>query len=142
MRNAALTLQAKGLLSQILSLPENWDYTLAGLSRINRESTDAIRTAVQELERAGYITRSRERKENGQLGGADYIIHEQPPEGFIPDNGTTPPLSGEPTQDKPMGKRMYCLMYRQSAPLSLVKRGLLKKLNISASRNSFADETI
>lgn len=102
LRNAALTLKAKGLLSQILSLPENWDYTLAGLSRINRESIDAIRTAVQELERAGYITRSRERKENGQLGGADYIIHEQPPEGFIPDNGTTPPISGQPTQDKPM----------------------------------------
>ena len=78
LRNAALTLKAKGLLSQMLSLPENWDYTLAGLSRINLEQIDAIREAVKELERAGYITRSRLRDDRGQLKGADYIIHEQP----------------------------------------------------------------
>ena len=54
LRNNELTLKAKGLLSQMLSLPEDWDYTLAGLSHINRESIDAIRTAVWELEKAGY----------------------------------------------------------------------------------------
>jgi hypothetical protein len=58
LRNAALSLKAKGLLSQMLSLPENWDYTLKGLSLINRESVDAIRTAIQELERA-YVGKSR-----------------------------------------------------------------------------------
>ena len=52
LRNKELTLKAKGLLSQMLSLPEDWDYTLAGLSYINRESIDAIRTAVWELEKA------------------------------------------------------------------------------------------
>ena len=57
LRNKELTLKAKGLLSQMLSLPEDWDYTLAGLSHINRESIDAIRTAVWELEKAGYILR-------------------------------------------------------------------------------------
>ena len=57
LRNKELSLKAKGLLSQMLSLPEDWDYTLAGLSLINRESIDAIRTAVWELEKAGYITR-------------------------------------------------------------------------------------
>ena len=46
LRNKNLTLKAKGLLSQMLSLPEDWDYTLKGLSYINRESIDAIRTAV------------------------------------------------------------------------------------------------
>ncbi len=56
LRNKELTLKAKGLLSQMLSLPEDWDYTLQGLSHINRESIDAIRTAVWELEKAGYIT--------------------------------------------------------------------------------------
>ena len=50
LRNKELSLKAKGLLSQMLSLPEDWDYTLAGLSYINRESIDAIRTAVWELE--------------------------------------------------------------------------------------------
>lgn len=68
LRNAELTLKAKGLLSQMLSLPENWDYTLKGLSRINKESIDAIRTAIWELERAGYITRKQGRAERFQTG--------------------------------------------------------------------------
>ena len=55
LRNKELSLKAKGLLSQMLSLPEDWDYTLAGLSFINREKIDAIREAVKELERAGYL---------------------------------------------------------------------------------------
>ena len=55
LRNRALSLKAKGLLSQMLSLPEDWDYTLQGLARINRESIDAIRQAIRELEQAGYI---------------------------------------------------------------------------------------
>ena len=50
LRNPDLTLKAKGLLSLMLSLPENWDYTLKGLSCICRENVDAIRTAVWELE--------------------------------------------------------------------------------------------
>ena len=56
LRNRELSLKAKGLLSQMLSLPEKWDYTLQGLVYINREQTDAIRQAVHELERAGYIS--------------------------------------------------------------------------------------
>jgi hypothetical protein len=55
LRDKELSLKAKGLLSQMLSLPDDWDYTLAGLSHINRESKDAIRSAVNELEAAGYI---------------------------------------------------------------------------------------
>ncbi len=78
LRNKELSLKAKGLLSQMLSLPEDWDYTLAGLSFINREKIDAIREAVKELERAGYIVRSRERDEKGRLRGTDYVIFEQP----------------------------------------------------------------
>ena len=66
LRNRALSLKAKGLLSQMLSLPEDWDYTLQGLARINRESIDATRQAIRELEQAGYIQRSRERDEKGR----------------------------------------------------------------------------
>ena len=79
LRNKELSLKAKGLLSQMLSLPEDWDYTLAGLSLINREKIDAIREAVRELENAGYIQRSRERDEKGRLRGTTYVIYEQPP---------------------------------------------------------------
>lgn len=50
LRNKNLSLKAKGLLSQMLSLPDDWDYTLKGLAAINKESVDAIRTAIWELE--------------------------------------------------------------------------------------------
>ena len=101
LRNRGLTLKAKGLLSQMLSLPDNWDYALAGLSRINREKIDAIREAVRELEKAGYIVRSRERDEKGRLRGADYIIYEQPqtPVSDLPTLEN--PTLENPTQEKP-----------------------------------------
>ena len=91
LRNKELSLKAKGLLSQMLSLPEDWDYTLAGLSLINKEKIDAIREAVRELERAGYIVRSRERDAKGRLRGAEYVIYEQP----------QPPTSDLPTLENP-----------------------------------------
>ena len=56
LRNRELSLKAKGLLSQMLSLPEEWDYSLEGLSRINREGVDAIRTGIRELEEHGCAT--------------------------------------------------------------------------------------
>ena len=92
LRNHTLSLKAKGLLSQMLSLPEDWDYTLQGLAQINKESIDAIREAVRELERAGYIKRSRERDERGCLRGTVYTIYEQP---------HAEPTPEEPTQEKP-----------------------------------------
>ena len=99
LRNKELTLKAKGLLSQMLSLPEDWDYTLAGLSHINREKIDAIREAVKELEKAGYIVRSRERDEKGRLRGADYVIYEQP-QPPQPEDGQ-PPILDLPTLENP-----------------------------------------
>ena len=95
LRNRALSLKAKGLLSQMLSLPEDWDYTLQGLARINRESIDAIRQAIRELEQTGYIQRSRERDEKGRLRGADYVIFELPQP--IPAS-VSPTLENEVTQ--------------------------------------------
>lgn len=77
-KNKELSLRAKGLLSLMLSLPEDWDYTLVGLSIINKEDVDAIREALKELEKFGYVERHRARNEGGQLKGTEYIIHEQP----------------------------------------------------------------
>ncbi len=102
LRNKELSLKAKGLLSQMLSLPEDWDYTLSGLAHINREKIDAIREAVRELEKAGYIKRSRERDSKGRLRGAEYVIYEQPQpaeEDTAPDS--PPPILDLPTLENP-----------------------------------------
>ena len=98
LRNHTLSLKAKGLLSQMLSLPEDWDYTLQGLAQINKESIDAIREAVRELERAGYIKRSRERDERGCLRGTVYTIYEQPHAEPTPEE----PAQALPTLENPM----------------------------------------
>ena len=97
LRNKELTLKAKGLLSQMLSLPENWDYTLAGLSHINKESIDAIRTAVLELEKAGYIERAQGRDEKGKMTAITYTIYEQPQSPVLEN-----PTSNKPTSENPM----------------------------------------
>ena len=103
LRNAALTLKAKGLLSQMLSLPDTWDYTLAGLSRINRESVEAIRTAVLELEAAGYIIRRQKRDGKGKMSNIEYTIYEQPQKPDAPEHDAppVPPLCGFPITDNP-----------------------------------------
>ena len=98
LRDKNLSLKAKGLLSQMLSLPEEWDYTLAGLSFINREKIDAVREAIKELENAGYIVRTRERDEKGHLKGTEYVIYEQPQQ---ENPEVENPASDNPTLDNP-----------------------------------------
>lgn len=103
LKNRALSLKAKGLLSLMLSLPEDWDYTLQGLAHISLEKVDAIRKAITELENEGYISRTRERDQQGKLRGTEYIIREQPiSEKPILDNPTLEnPTLDKPTQAKP-----------------------------------------
>ena len=101
LRNPDLTLKAKGLLSQMLSLPENWDYTLKGLSSINKESIDAIRTAVWELEKAGYITRRQGRDGKGKMTAIEYTIYEQPQPPQLENPTTDNPVLENPMSDNP-----------------------------------------
>lgn len=79
LRDKRLSLKAKGLLSVILSLPEGWDYTISGLAVICDTGRDAIRAAIGELEKAGYITR-RQINQGGKFGANQYIIREVPAE--------------------------------------------------------------
>ena len=78
LRDTALSLKAKGLLSLMLSLPENWDYTTKGLARICKDGVDSICAGVRELEEHGYVIRERVRNTNGRLGAIEYTILEQP----------------------------------------------------------------
>ena len=78
LRNTLLSLKAKGLLSLMLSLPENWDYTTKGLSCICKDGIDSINATVKELEEQGYVVRRRIRNEKGQLTSIEYTILEQP----------------------------------------------------------------
>ena len=103
LRDKTISFKAKGLLSMMLSLPENWDYTLAGLARISLEGKDAIRAAVVELEKAGYVQRHQTTDKAGKFGSNEYIIreypasHEPPPE----KPSSAQPLPENPTTENP-----------------------------------------
>lgn len=112
LRNVALSLKAKGLLSLMLSLPENWDYTTKGLARICKDGVDSIGAAIKELEKHGYLTRQRIRDSHGRLGDIEYTIHEQPiatPAPFSPKRENpeqvnprqVKPVQGEPKLENP-----------------------------------------
>ena len=103
LRNANLSLKAKGLLSMMLSLPEDWNYTTRGLAKICKEGVDAIGAALRELEAAGYIVRHKLRDRQGRISDTEYVIYEQPQ----PKNPDTPqpdmasPDTENPDLDKP-----------------------------------------
>ena len=78
LRDRSISLKAKGLLSQMLSLPPEWDYTLQGLAYINKEGINSVREGVKELEKAGYIKRRRVRGDKGLFAGNEYVIRELP----------------------------------------------------------------
>ena len=92
LKNRDLSLKAKGLLSVMLSLPEDWHFTVHGLASICKEGRDSISGAVRELEEAGYIVRHRLRDKEGHINGLEYIIYETPQksENSGPDGDKTP----------------------------------------------------
>ena len=103
LRNANLSLKAKGLLSMMLSLPEDWNYTTRGLAKICKEGVDAIGAALRELEAAGYIVRHKLRDRQGRISDIEYVIYEQPqlrkPDTDSPD--TENPYMDKPDTEKP-----------------------------------------
>ncbi len=104
LRNKDLSLKAKGLLSLMLSLPEDWDYTTKGLAHICKDGVDSICAGVRELEEHGYVVRERIRNTNGQLGSIEYTILEQPktpsPKPEKPEREN--PVLANPILDKPV----------------------------------------
>jgi hypothetical protein len=105
LRNRELSLKAKGLLSLMLSLPDEWDYTLKGLAKLSRDGVDSVRSAVVELEKEGYVLRRQNRDALGRLATNEYAVYELPRQTKsvldLPssENPTTDlPLSENPTQ--------------------------------------------
>ena len=110
LRDRSLSLKAKGLLSLMLSLPEDWDYTMKGLARICKDGIDSISGGIRELEAHGYLVRARVRNENGQLGSIEYTILEQPKE---------PAQTPAPIREKPIRENPIQVWYRENGGCSV-----------------------
>ena len=86
-KEKGLSLKAKGLLSLMLSLPDNWNYSVSGLVKLSKDGKDSVMSALQELEKYGYLTRVKLTNDKGQFSGIEYNIFEEPQEAFtVTDN--------------------------------------------------------
>ena len=102
LRDTGLSLKTKGMFAIILSLPEDWDYSVAGLATVAGCGRDAIRSALGEMEQAGYLTRTRSHGEGGKFTGVIYDIRDVAvPLSENPTMEEEAPLSGKPTTVEP-----------------------------------------
>ena len=102
-REKGMTLKAKGLLSLMFSLPDDWDYSIAGLTTLSKDGKDGVMSALNELERFGYLKRTRLADEKGKFAGYDYDIFEQPlsSEPYSENPNTDKPNTGKPNTENP-----------------------------------------
>ena len=77
-KEKGMSLKAKGLLSLMLSLPDDWDYSISGLVSLSKDGKDSVMSALSELEKFGYLIRNRTINSKGQFSGIEYNIFEQP----------------------------------------------------------------
>lgn len=113
LRDKSLSLKAKGLLSLMLSLPEDWDYTTKGLACICKDGVDSICSTVKELEKAGYVKRRRLRDAHGRLSEVEYTILEKPVLPEIPEDS---PKRENPVLDNPVLEKPVLGFPKQEKP--------------------------
>ena len=101
LKDRTLTLKSKGLLSMMLSLPDEWNYTTRGLAAICREGVDSIGAALKELENHGYIRRTQLRDEKGKITDTEYVIYEMPQCEPPSSPGTPLPGTAKPYTENP-----------------------------------------
>ena len=103
LRDNRLSLRAIGLMSKMLSLPDDWDYTVGGLAAIVKEGRDAVRKALMELEAAGYLVREQGRSSGGNFAGNDYTLFEEPHSSPLTEKpSTVKPSADIPSTDSPL----------------------------------------
>lgn len=128
-KNKNLSLKAKGLLSLMLSLPDDWNYSIKGLVTLNKDGRDSVMAAIKELVTEGYIVRRRLRNAKGQAADTEYIISETP-------------MSDFPTQDNPtLGKPKQKNPMQENPTLSNTKLSNTNKSNTQSINHSSNSQT-
>ena len=148
LKDKALSLKAKGLLSMMLSMPEEWNYSTRGLAAICKEGVEAVGNTLKELEKAGYMVRRQLRGTNGRITDTEYIIYEKPqdtepsepetapdPEGpDAPDPDTAAPDAATPDMASPYtGKPDVVEPDAENRPELNIKKSRIKKSNTLGS---------
>ena len=137
-KDRSLSAKAKGILVEMLSLPESWDYTLKGLTSLFSDGIDSIRQGINELEKHGYIVRERKRDSRGRLGGMEYVIYETPHKPVENSIDSAYPKSQDPTTENPTqdsSAEEMPTVYKE-----LNKYNKNKSMTFEINKNSFLPE--
>lgn len=124
-----MSLKAKGLLSLMLSLPDDWDYNVSGLVRLSKDGKDSVMSALQELEKFGYLTRQQLFNEKGQFNGIEYNIFEMPQQ-------------ENPIAEKPISAKPISANQNAEKPPQLNTNPLITKNNKSIKESNTNTEAI
>ena len=131
-RDTSLSLKARGLFILMLSLPETWEFSVRGLSKITGEGVDAIRSGLQELEKQGYLVRQRKRNAEGKLGDMEYTLYEEPQQ--KPEQNE--PTKGLPTKSKPIQENPI------QANSTQINKDIKQELNIASTERENNSVTV
>ena len=120
LRDNRLSLKTRAILAIMVSMPDDWDYTVSGLATICDVGKDAVRTSLRELEACGYLIRKQQHNEAGHFRRNEYIVTDEPTgEGDTPLSGypsTAEPSTGEPLTDNPTQQNKDCTNNPYSPP--------------------------
>lgn len=122
-----MSLKAKGLLSLMLSLPDDWNYSVSGLVTLSKDGKDSVMSALAELETFGYLERTRTVNGRGQFSGIEYNIYEQPQ--------TEKPVTENLTAEKPILEKTNAenLQQLNTNKLNTNNNKIIKELNTKGS---------
>lgn len=134
-KDRTLSAKAKGLLAEMLSLPESWDYTLKGLTYLFSDGLDSVRQGIRELEEHGYVVRERKRDEKGRLGEMEYVIYETPHKAVSSENTENAPVCASPVLDAPVLENPIQDEPVQENPTQLNNNILNKNISITHESN-------
>ena len=125
-REKEMSLKAKGLLSLMLSLPNEWNYSIAGLVKLSKDGKDSVMSALSELEKFGYLIRKRVQNDKGQFSGIEYFIYEQPQREY--------PIAEDPIFEKEEAGKQYA-----ETPPQLNNKALNTNNKILLDINNYID---
>ena len=134
-KDRTLSAKAKGLLAEMLSLPESWDYTLKGLTYLFSDGLDSVRQGIKELEEHGYVVRERKRDEKGRLGDMEYVIYETPHKAVSSENQDNALVCASPVLESPVLENPTQAEPVQKNPTQLNNNILNNNLSITHESN-------
>lgn len=138
-KEKGLSLKAKGIMSLMLSLPDDWDYTIEGLAKLNKDGIESVRSALRELENYHYLTMEQTKDEKGKFSKTQYVLHEKP---FTENPITGKPITGKPIAENRRQLNTKELSTKESSTKRLSTKDIYKESGKPDNVSPFIQEVV